>query len=116
MRFISTEFPGLFIIEPRVFEDHRGFFMESYSQASFEQHGFKYNFVQDNHALSRSRGVLRGLHFQIPPFAQTKLVRVTRGSVCDVVVDLRQGSPTYARWFKIELSAQNFKQLLNFLS
>lgn len=112
MGFIATGIPGLWLYEPKVFSDERGFFLESYNQAGFEAQGLKYSFIQDNHALSRTKGVLRGLHFQLPPKSQTKLVRVTRGEVLDVVVDLRQGSPTYGRHAGFRLSAANFRQLL----
>ncbi|SMF20276.1 dTDP-4-dehydrorhamnose 3,5-epimerase [Desulfovibrio gilichinskyi] len=112
MNLVETEFPGLFILEPKVFRDERGFFLESFNSGFFEKKGLPVDFVQDNHAYSKGRGVLRGLHFQLPPFAQTKLVWVTRGAVIDVVVDLRKGSPTYLQSFKIELSSENFRRLL----
>lgn len=111
MKLIETPIPDLFIIEPTVFEDTRGFFYESYSEQKLAQQGINYKFVQDNHSKS-SYGVLRGLHFQRPPFAQTKLVRVTQGKVIDVAVDLRAESPTYLHHFLVELSAENKKQLL----
>ncbi len=111
MQLNKTSFPDLYIVEPRVFEDDRGFFYESYSKKSFDNQGIPYDFVQDNHSKS-SFGVLRGLHFQNPPFAQTKLVRVTKGKVLDVVVDIRNGSPTFLKHFAIELSEQNKLQLL----
>ncbi len=111
MQFTPTEFPGLYVCEPKVFGDNRGFFMETYSKRVFAAAGLDMVFVQDNHAKSKEKGVLRGLHFQAPPAAQAKLVWVTAGAVCDVVVDIRAGSPTYGRWFKIELSACNFKRL-----
>ncbi|WP_173085700.1 dTDP-4-dehydrorhamnose 3,5-epimerase [Fundidesulfovibrio magnetotacticus] len=103
--------PGLWLYTPKVFKDDRGFFMESYNQAGFAAQGLETAFIQDNHALSRSKGVLRGLHFQNPPKAQTKLVRVTRGEVLDVVVDLRKGSPTFGQWKSFLLSESNFLQL-----
>ncbi len=112
MRFIPTEFPGLFIVEPRAFADERGFFLESYSREKFASAGLDHDFVQDNHAFSKVPGVLRGLHLQLPPSAQAKLVRVARGRVLDVVLDLRQGSPTYGRSYTLELSDVNFLQLL----
>jgi dTDP-4-dehydrorhamnose 3,5-epimerase len=102
----------LYVFEPRVFRDGRGFFLESYKQALFADQGLAIDFIQDNHARSTGRGVLRGLHFQSPPSAQTKLVRVTRGAVLDVAVDVRVGSPTYGEHIAIELSEDNFKQLL----
>ena len=106
-----TEFPDLYIIEPTVFGDSRGFFYESYNQATLAEAGIYYVFRQDNHSMS-GFGVLRGLHFQRGEHAQTKLVRVVSGRVLDVVVDIRKGSPTYLRHFSIELSAENKKQLL----
>jgi len=99
------------LLEPKVFEDHRGFFLESYSQKLFRENGIMDDFVQDNHSLSVKKGVLRGLHFQLPPNAQSKLVRVVTGSVFDVIVDLRKGSETFGRWESFELSAKN-KRLL----
>lgn len=111
MAFIQTAFPGLIIFEPAVFEDSRGYFFESYNQNLFAEAGIDIDFVQDNQARS-SYGVLRGLHFQSPPYTQTKLVRVLSGTILDVVVDIRQGSPTYGQVYTIELSAENKKQLL----
>jgi dTDP-4-dehydrorhamnose 3,5-epimerase len=110
MPFIDTDFPGLYIFEPMVFGDDRGYFFESYNQKTFDDKGINSHFVQDNQAKS-TFGVLRGLHFQKGDAAQAKLVRVLEGSVLDVVVDLRQGSPTYGQSFSIELSAENKKQL-----
>jgi dTDP-4-dehydrorhamnose 3,5-epimerase len=110
MPFIDTEFPGLHVFEPMVFGDDRGYFFESYNQKTFDDKGINSHFVQDNQARS-TFGVLRGLHFQKGDAAQAKLVRVLEGSVLDVVVDLRQGSPTYGKSFSIELSAENKKQL-----
>ena len=112
MGFEPTDIPGLWLFKPRVFGDERGFFMESYSQSTFAAQGLNHVFIQDNHALSGSKGVLRGLHFQKPPHSQTKLVRVTRGEVLDVVVDLRLGSPTFGQWRGFVLTAENFLQLL----
>ena len=111
MKIIPTNIPDLLIIEPAVFEDERGFFFESYNKQQFVNKDLNYNFVQDNHSKS-CFGVLRGLHFQKAPYSQTKLVRVIQGSVIDVAVDLRIGSPTYLQSFSIELSEQNKKQLL----
>ncbi|MEQ8244425.1 MAG: dTDP-4-dehydrorhamnose 3,5-epimerase [Fulvivirga sp.] len=111
MNIISTNFEGLYILEPTVFEDHRGFFMESYNARVMKDHGIDYSFVQDNQSKS-SYGVLRGLHFQNPPYAQTKLIRVLFGNILDAVVDLRKSSKTYGQSFTIELSADNKKQLL----
>lgn len=111
MAFIKTEFPGLLIFEPRLFEDSRGYFYESYNAGIFLAAGISVNFVQDNQAKS-SYGVVRGLHYQLAPFAQTKLIRVLEGKIVDAVVDLRDGSPTYGKQFTIELSAENRQQLL----
>ena len=106
MQIEKTFIEGLEIINPAVFEDDRGWFYESYSSKIFD-----IEFVQDNHSKSLKAGTLRGLHFQNEPMAQTKLVRCTRGSVLDVAVDLRKQSPTYKKWFSIELSEENKKQL-----
>ena len=112
MNIIKTELPGVFIIEPQVFGDNRGWFMESWSNVKFKSAGFDYNFVQDNHSYSSQKGILRGIHFQNGDAAQAKLVRCTRGAVLDVAVDLRKGSPTYRKWMATELSAENKRQLL----
>ena len=112
MDVTRTEIPGVLLIRPKVFGDHRGFFSETYSRRRFEDSGLDVDFVQDNHAFSAQAGVLRGLHFQSPPMAQTKLVRVTRGAVFDVEVDLRNGSSAYGRWEGFTLSAENHLQLL----
>jgi dTDP-4-dehydrorhamnose 3,5-epimerase len=111
MPFIKTNFPGLLIFEPAVFEDSRGYFFESYNANTFVQEGIQIDFIQDNQAKS-SYGVLRGLHFQMEPKAQTKLVRVLSGRILDVAVDIRKDSPTFGQVFTIELSEQNKKQLL----
>jgi len=105
-----TSLPGVMIITPRVFQDPRGFFFESYNRETFLDHGIDTVFVQDNHSKS-VRGTLRGLHFQLPPAAQVKLVRVSRGLIWDVAVDIRAGSPTFGQWVGVELSADNFRQL-----
>jgi dTDP-4-dehydrorhamnose 3,5-epimerase len=110
MRFIATHIPDLFVIEPRVFGDHRGYFFESFSADAFTKEGIDVDFVQDNESFS-SAGVVRGLHFQRPPRAQGKLVRVQRGRVLDIAVDIRKGSPTYGAHFAIELSGENKKML-----
>lgn len=111
MNVITTALEGVLILEPRVFGDERGFFMESFNQRAFDAAvGRRVEFVQDNHSRS-ARGVLRGLHFQRPPHAQGKLVRVTQGSVFDVAVDVRRSSPTFGRWVGVELSAANHRQL-----
>jgi dTDP-4-dehydrorhamnose 3,5-epimerase len=110
MNIIHTEIPGLLILEPRVFEDERGWFMESFNQKVFDQAvGHHVEFVQDNHSFSK-RGVLRGLHYQLPPHAQGKLVRVVQGAVWDVAVDIRKDLPTFGKWYGLELSAENRKQ------
>jgi dTDP-4-dehydrorhamnose 3,5-epimerase len=111
MPFTKTEFPGLLVYEPRVFNDDRGYFFESYNENTFLNEGVTVKFVQDNQARS-TYGVIRGLHFQQNPHAQTKLVRALSGAVLDVVVDIRKGSPTYGKVFSTELSAENKKQLL----
>lgn len=111
MEITATKLPGVLIITPKRFVDERGFFSEVYNKAALEQHGINVAFVQDNHSLSRDVGIVRGLHFQSPPHAQDKLVRVGVGAVYDVAVDIRKGSPTYGEWFGIELSAENGKQL-----
>lgn len=111
MPFIDTSFPGLFIFEPRVFEDSRGYFFESFNDRIFREQGIATQWVQDNQSSS-CYGVIRGLHYQLPPNAQTKLVRVLRGEILDAVVDIRKGSPTFGKAFTVVLSAENKKQLL----
>jgi dTDP-4-dehydrorhamnose 3,5-epimerase len=108
MNFTPLSLPGLILIEPQVFGDERGFFMETYSKKEFAANGIDVDFVQDNHSRS-VLGVLRGLHFQKPPFAQAKLVRVTKGDVLDVAVDIRPGSPTFGKWDSAHLSEENKK-------
>ena len=108
MNFIETKINGLVIIEPKVFTDERGFFLESYNQKEFAQNGIDVSFVQDNHSKS-TRGILRGLHFQKEPYAQDKLVRVVVGEVLDVAVDLRPDSPTFGQYESVLLSAENKK-------
>jgi len=112
MEFKSTKFKDAWIIQPKVFQDERGFFLESSVNKWFEEKDIKVNFIQDNHSKSVEAGVLRGLHFQLPPYTQTKLVRVTKGKVYDVIVDIRQESETYGQWQGLELSEQNFTMLL----
>lgn len=109
MDIIKTAIDGVVIIEPRLFKDERGYFFESFSQKDFEEKVCKTVFVQDNESKS-SYGVLRGLHFQKPPFAQSKLVRVVRGAVLDVAVDIRKGSPTFGKHVAVELTAENHRQ------
>src|SRR5690606_8085316 len=104
--FIETPIKGLLVIEPKIWPDARGYFFESYNQRLFKEAGINVDFVQDNQSLSQ-KGVLRGLHAQAPPFAQGKLVRVIKGKVLDVVVDVRKGSPTYGQHYSVELSGQN---------
>jgi dTDP-4-dehydrorhamnose 3,5-epimerase len=106
----ATAIPDLLILEPKVFGDARGFFLESYSEQDFlKATGLRVNFVQDNHSRS-AKGVLRGLHYQLPPHAQGKLVRCVRGAVFDVAVDIRKSSPTFGRWAGVELSEDNHRQ------
>lgn len=112
MKIIETKLSGVKLIEPDVYGDHRGFFMESYNYNSFRLHGINNEFIQDNHSLSVEPNVLRGLHYQLDPKAQTKHVRVTAGKIFDVVVDIRHGSPTYGQWEGYILSAENKLQLL----
>lgn len=112
MRRIDTGIQGVFVIEPQVFGDHRGWFMETYSKEAFRQLGIEVEFVQDNHSFTQKKNTLRGIHFQNQPMAQAKLVRVTRGAVMDVAVDLRKGSPTYLKWEAVELSADNKRMFL----
>ena len=112
MDFIPTKLDGVYIVEPKVFGDHRGFFMESWSKRAFEEAGLFYDFVQDNHSYSSVKGTLRGIHFQRGEYAQAKLVRCVRGAVLDVAVDLRPESPTYGQWTAVELSAENKRQFL----
>ena len=106
MEVIKTDISDLYIVKPKVFEDNRGYFFESYNKELFLRNGIDQNFVQDNESKS-SKGVLRGLHFQKPPFAQGKLVRVMRGSVLDVAVDIRKNSPTFGQWASVELTQDN---------
>lgn len=110
MNFVKTSIPEVLIIEPKVFCDDRGYFFESFSQRELEKQIPKTEFVQDNESKSE-KGVLRGLHYQLPPFAQSKLVRVIEGVVLDVAVDIREGSPTFGQHVAVELSAENKKQL-----
>ncbi len=109
MKIIETGFDGLYIIEPQVFEDERGYFFESYNLKKISEYGLKAQFIQDNESKS-SYGVIRGLHYQLEPFAQTKLLRVVQGKILDVAVDMRQNSKTFGSYFAIELSAENKRQ------
>jgi len=111
MKVKKTAIEGLLVLEPRIFKDARGYFYESFQQERLELQGLKYKFIQDNQSRS-VYGVIRGLHYQKNPFAQAKLVRVTEGAILDVALDIRPGSPSYGKWFAIELSADNFLQLM----
>jgi dTDP-4-dehydrorhamnose 3,5-epimerase len=112
MHIDETGIPGLLVLTPARFGDARGFFSETWNRARLSENGIDIDFVQDNHSLSAAVGTVRGLHFQAPPHAQAKLVRCGRGALFDVAVDIRKGSPTYGRWFGIELTFDNGKQLL----
>ncbi|WP_377194743.1 dTDP-4-dehydrorhamnose 3,5-epimerase [Ruegeria meonggei] len=112
MQIEDTALPGVLILTPRRFGDARGFFSESWNRKTLEAHGISLEFVQDNHSVSAGVGTLRGLHFQSPPHAQDKLVRCGRGTLFDVVVDIRKGSLTYGQWVGVDLTAENGKQLL----
>lgn len=112
MIITPTNLENVLIIEPVVHGDNRGWFTESYNKIELEDRGINFNFIQDNHSYSAKKGTIRGLHYQNNPRTQTKLVRCTRGSIFDVAVDIRRGSPDYGKWFGIELSADNKKQLL----
>lgn len=112
MQVEDTAIPAVKVITPKKFGDHRGFFSEVYNRKAWAEAGLDHSFVQDNHSYSAEIGVIRGLHFQIAPFAQAKLVRVARGRILDVVVDLRRSSPSYGRHVVVELSAHNWRQLL----
>lgn len=113
MKVITTDIPDLVIIEPTVHGDHRGWFMETYSKASFDAAGLSgYNFIQDNQSMSATKGTLRGMHYQLAPNAQAKLVRCTKGEIFDAVIDLRTDSPTFKQWFGIKLTEENKTQLL----
>ena len=108
----ATTLPGLLLIQPRRFSDSRGYFSETWNRRTLADYGIDLDFVQDNHSLSHAAGTIRGLHYQSPPHAQAKLVRCGRGSLLDVAVDIRRGSPAYGNWFSAELSAENGTQLL----
>lgn len=111
MELIKTDIPGVVILEPKVFGDHRGWFTETYAYNTLKDLGIDVTFVQDNQSYSKEKGTLRGLHFQQNPMAQTKLLHCTRGKILDVAVDIRKGSPTYLKWVSVELSAENKRQL-----
>ncbi|MDR3244142.1 MAG: dTDP-4-dehydrorhamnose 3,5-epimerase [Elusimicrobiota bacterium] len=112
MKITKLELEGVLLLEPQYFEDYRGYYCETYSKRTLEKEGIDTIFVQDNEAFSIKKGTVRGIHFQINPKAQTKLVRCVRGAVLDIVVDLRKKSPTYKKWLSVELSETNRKQLL----
>ena len=111
MNAIKSRLNEVIVIEPTVFGDNRGWFFESYSYKKYKELGIDVHFVQDNHSRSEHRGTVRGLHFQISPMAQSKLLCCTRGAILDVAVDLRKGSPTYADWMSVELSEENKRQI-----
>ncbi|MDD3569499.1 MAG: dTDP-4-dehydrorhamnose 3,5-epimerase [Lachnospiraceae bacterium] len=112
MNVIKTDVLDVYILEPQVFGDKRGYFMESWSKKKMEEAGIFYDFVQDNQSFSSTKGTIRGLHFQKGEFSQAKLVRCTKGAVIDVAVDIRKGSPTYKKWVAAELSEENKRQLM----
>ncbi|MFD3259463.1 dTDP-4-dehydrorhamnose 3,5-epimerase [Paenibacillus lentus] len=112
MNLTPLKMADAFLLEPVVHGDHRGFFMESYNEKIMKQLGVSYNFIQDNHSLSAEPGVLRGLHYQLNPKAQTKLIRVLSGAIYDVILDIRRNSPTYGQWIGVILSEYNKRQLL----
>lgn len=111
MEFIRTDFEGIVLVKPDVHADERGFLLESFTRDRYLKGGITADFMQDNHSRSVKKGVVRGLHFQVPPLAQNKLIRVTRGAIFDVVVDMRTSSLTFGKWLSFELSAGNFRQL-----
>lgn len=112
MEFFETSLKDVYIVEPKVFGDHRGWFYESWTERDFENAGLNYHFVQDNQSFSAKKGTLRGLHFQKGEYSQAKLVRCVKGAIYDVAVDLRHESPTYHQWIKVELSAENKRMLM----
>ncbi|MGP4106325.1 dTDP-4-dehydrorhamnose 3,5-epimerase [Virgibacillus sp. L01] len=112
MKLIDTKLDGVKVIEPKVFKDNRGFFMESFNFKRFEELGLEFDFIQDNHSLSVDKDVIRGLHYQLNPMAQTKLVRVITGAIYDVAVDIRQGSPTFGQWVGVTLSEDNHRMFV----
>jgi len=111
MKIIKTDIPDLLLLEPRIFPDERGYFFESYNQGFYEKNGLDYTFVQDNESMS-SYGVIRGLHYQLAPYSQAKLIRVIKGRIYDVAVDLRENSPTFGKWQGFEITEDNKRQLL----
>lgn len=111
MKVTELEIKGVFLLEPNVFKDYRGYYMESYSQRTLSKYGINDVFVQDNHFLSLKKGTIRGIHFQNEPYAQAKLLRCTKGQILDVIVDLRKSSPTYKKWLSIKLDDQSKNQI-----
>ncbi len=111
MKVTETKLKGVYVVEPQVFGDARGWFTESWSEKKLAEAGIKADFVQDNHSFSAQKGTLRGLHYQLNPMCQAKMLRCTRGKIFDVAVDIRKGSPQYGQWIGVELSAENHKQL-----
>ena len=112
MNIVKTNLDEVLIIEPKVFGDSRGYFFESWSKQKFEDAGIQIDFVQDNQSFSAQKGTFRGLHYQLNPMSQAKLLRCTQGKILDIAVDIRKGSPRFAKWTAVELSAENFRQLL----
>jgi dTDP-4-dehydrorhamnose 3,5-epimerase len=112
MNVIKTRLPGILLLEPKVFGDHRGYFTESYNRRTFEKAGVRYDLLQDNQSMSAEAGTLRGLHYQLNPMAQTKIVRCLNGAFYDVVVDIRRNSPTYGQWQGFIISAENQRQIV----
>lgn len=112
MKVEALSLKDVYIIEPVLHGDHRGFFMESYNEDRLKEQGISYNFIQDNHSLSAEAGVIRGLHYQLHPKAQSKLVRVISGAIYDVILDIRKNSPTFGQWVGVILSEYNHRQLL----
>lgn len=112
MNIFKTDIEGVLVVELKVFGDSRGWFSETYSKSKFKENGIDIDFIQDNHSFSAQKGTLRGLHYQLNPMAQNKLVRCTKGKILDVAVDIREGSPTYKKWVSVELTEDNKKLLL----
>lgn len=111
MIFTPTPLAGAFVITPDLIEDERGFFARTFCRREFEEHGLNPELVQCNISFNKKKGAVRGMHYQVPPHAEVKLVRCTAGAVCDVIIDLRHGTPTFKQWFAVELSAENHRQL-----
>lgn len=111
MKFVAALLSGAYIIEPEPIKDNRGFFSRTFCQKEFEQHGLEFHFVQCNISWNKEKGILRGMHYQLPPHAEVKVVRCTRGAIYDVIIDLRPDSPSYCKWVGVELSADNYRML-----